>query len=114
MMFMRASAIACLLLCLAATAEAAVGYQTLSASSGATEPLRVSVWYPSDGEPADTRVGLFVQNVAANAAPSGRQLPLVVVMTTNGKNCHVMKKFNIKYLRNKLNTHLIVFIFLLT
>ena len=84
MMFMRASAIACLLLCLAATAEAAVGYQTLSASSGATEPLRVSVWYPSDGEPADTRVGLFVQNVAANAAPSGRQLPLVVVSHGNG------------------------------
>jgi predicted dienelactone hydrolase len=74
----------CLLLCVAATAEASVGFHTLAIPSGAAEPLRVSIWYPSDATPAETRVGLFTQTVAANAPPAGPSLPLVLISHGTG------------------------------
>ena len=75
---------ACLVLCLTSVVEASVGFQTLAIPQDVGEPLKLSLWYPSDATPAETRVGLFTQTVAADAAPAGRSLPLVLISHGTG------------------------------
>lgn len=74
----------CLLLCFISTSEAAVGFQTLSVTTGSAEPLRVSIWYPSDAEPRETRVGLFTQDIAVDSPPTGQRRPLIVMSHGTG------------------------------
>lgn len=74
----------CLILCCISTTQAAVGFQTITVPLDAAEPLRVSLWYPSEAAPAQTRVGLFTQTVAANAPPAGHSLPLVLISHGTG------------------------------
>lgn len=75
---------ACLVLCLTSVVEASVGFQTLAIPQDAGEPLKLSLWYPSDATPAETRVGLFMQTLAAGAAPTGQSLPLVLISHGTG------------------------------
>lgn len=44
----------------------------------------MSLWYPSDAEPAEHRIGLFTQRVAPGAAPAGQQLPLILISHGTG------------------------------
>ncbi len=83
-MTMRRVIPACLALLLTSVAQASVGFQTLSIPQDAGEPLKLSLWYPSDATPAETRVGLFMQTVAANAPPAGASLPLVLISHGTG------------------------------
>ncbi len=83
-MKMRRVIPACLALLLTSVVQASVGFQTLSIPQDAGEPLKLSLWYPSDATPAETRVGLFMQTVAANAPPAGRSLPLVLISHGTG------------------------------
>ena len=74
----------CVALCLVPRVEAAIGFQGIVIDADAPAPLRLSLWYPSDAEPAEHRIGLFPQQVAVNAAPAGTQLPLVLISHGTG------------------------------
>jgi predicted dienelactone hydrolase len=74
----------CVALCLVPRVEAAVGFQSVVISADTPEPLRLSLWYPSDAEPAEHRIGLFMQRVAPGAAPAGQQLPLILISHGTG------------------------------
>jgi predicted dienelactone hydrolase len=74
----------CVALCLVPRVEAAVGFQGIVIEADAPEPLRLSVWYPSEAEPAEHRIGLFTQRVAPDATPAGQRLPLILISHGTG------------------------------
>lgn len=74
----------CVALCFAPQVEAAVGFQSVVIDADSTEPLRASVWYPSEATPGEHRIGLFTQQVAVDAAPLARPQPLVLVSHGTG------------------------------
>ncbi len=74
----------CVALCLVPRVEAAVGFQSVVIPTDSPEPLRMSLWYPAEAEPAEHRIGLFMQRVAPDAAPAGQRLPLVLISHGTG------------------------------
>ncbi len=61
-----------------------VGFTLLQVRDGPNPPIEVGLWYPAQGTPRATRVGLFTQALVPDAAPDGRHLPLVVISHGNG------------------------------
>ncbi|WP_342630017.1 dienelactone hydrolase family protein [Nguyenibacter vanlangensis] len=64
----------------------AVGFAVLQVPSRDGPAIPVAVWYPSDGRPRPTSVGLFRQSVVAGGRPVGRDLPLVTISHGTGGN----------------------------
>lgn len=73
----------CVLICIFAAAfaraEESVGFRKIKTATGA-----FGVWYPAAAAPNMTRLGFFAVEYAENAAPSGDNLPLVVLSHGNG------------------------------
>ena len=67
-----------------AASAAAVGFTLLEVRDGPNPPIEVGLWYPSEGAPRATRVGLFTQTLVPDGAPDRRNLPLVVISHGNG------------------------------
>ncbi len=65
-------------------AAASVGFAVLQVPDGAAPPIEVGVWYPAQAPARATAVGLLTQDVARDALPQGRGLPLVVISHGNG------------------------------
>ena len=78
------AALAAALLITCAAAHASVGFTMRTVADGANPPLQVGIWYPAQAASHPTPVGLFVQDVAADAPLAGRGLPLVVFSHGNG------------------------------
>ena len=70
----------------AAAFAGSVGFTLLQVRDGPNPPIEVGLWYPALGTPRETRVGLFTQALVPDAAPDGRNLPLVVISHGNGGN----------------------------
>lgn len=69
----------------APTAHAAhVGFEALTIANGAEKPLVIGVWYPTDAAASPRPFGAFVQTVALGAAPTGSNLPLIVMSHGTG------------------------------
>jgi predicted dienelactone hydrolase len=85
---MRCLAVLGAVLALAGKAEASnVGFETASAPVPGDKPLAVAIWYPADAPERPTSLALYVQSVAAGAAPAGHDHPLVVISHgTGGSN----------------------------
>ena len=62
----------------------AVGFTVLQVPDGSNPPIEVGLWYPAQGTPRATRVGLFTQALVPDGVPLGRNLPLVVISHGNG------------------------------
>ncbi|BDG74011.1 alpha/beta hydrolase family protein [Roseomonas fluvialis] len=75
-----------LLLLAGKSGATSVGFTTLHVPDGAEPALEVAVWYPSDAPSRSAAVGLFMQDVAPQAAVLGRGHPLVVISHGNGGN----------------------------
>ena len=67
----------------AGVALAGVGFQSTSASSGASK-IPVAIWYPTGAAESDHQLGLFTQTVASDAPVEGRRLRLIVISHGNG------------------------------
>ena len=63
---------------------AAVGFTLLQVQDGSNPPIEVGLWYPAEGTPRATRVGLFTQALVNDGLPKERNLPLVVISHGNG------------------------------
>jgi predicted dienelactone hydrolase len=82
---MKLLALAALLVLVAGAACAGpVGFQTLTIPDGADRPLTVGVWYPTRAPASPQPIGPLSQDVAPNAPPAGRRLPLVVMSHGTG------------------------------
>ena len=64
--------------------EHGVGFAWGSAPDPDDRPLSVGIWYPTDAPTQPTQIGPYLQNVAINAAPRGRALPLIVISHGTG------------------------------
>ena len=66
---------------------AQVGFQSFVMPSGASTPVPVAVWYPTQAIGSEQRLGLFKQTVAAGAPVQGHGLHLIVISHgTGGSN----------------------------
>lgn len=64
-----------------------VGFESASAPVPGDKPLAVTIWYPTDAPERPTRLALYNQSVAPDAAPSGKGHPLIVISHgTGGSN----------------------------
>lgn len=61
-----------------------VGFSRVEMPDGAGPPVELGIWYPADGAPRPTRVGLFEQPLLPDAPLKGRELPLVVISHGHG------------------------------
>jgi predicted dienelactone hydrolase len=73
-----------ILLLFAPLARAGVGFQHLTIPDPQGPPIEVGVWYPTDAPAALTRIALFEDRLAPDAAVRGRDLPLVVMSHGRG------------------------------
>jgi predicted dienelactone hydrolase len=62
-----------------------VGFQRVAAPVQGGQRLTAAVWYPTNGHPWPSVLGLNVQDVATDAPPIGHDLPLIVI--AQGKGC---------------------------
>lgn len=77
--------LAAAILLIASPASASnVGFQQLRIPDGTQKPLLIGIWYPTDAAPMPHPLGLFIQDVAADAAPSAGSHPLVVISHGTG------------------------------
>lgn len=65
-------------------ARASVGFQHLTIPDPQGGGIEVGLWYPASATPKPERVELFTQDLAKDAAPEGRNLPLVVISHGTG------------------------------
>jgi predicted dienelactone hydrolase len=78
--------LAALCFCLAVLpARAQTGFALTQVPDGGAPPIETAIWYPAEGAtPSPTRVGVFTQNLAPNAALRGRNWPLVIISHGSG------------------------------
>lgn len=64
--------------------ESTVGFQLASAPDQDDRPLRLGIWYPSEASAQPNDVGPYRLVVAMDGAPSGHDLPLIVMSHGTG------------------------------
>jgi len=64
--------------------DAAVGFRQITVPDPEGKPLTVAVWYPSQGQTADSPVGQFRQSVVLNGPLLGAKMPLVLISHGTG------------------------------
>lgn len=78
-MGIRVASVVVAFLLLARSLFASVGFQEATIPDPHGKPIAVGIWYPSDVQPSEHRLGLFSQNVAGDGKLSGENLPLILI-----------------------------------
>jgi predicted dienelactone hydrolase len=79
-------AVATLVIALAGSCVHAAGFQHGFAADPGGKPLEIGIWYPSPAAVQPVAMGPTTMDVALNAVPQGKALPLVVISHGTGSS----------------------------